>query len=83
MVAEYTVVAVLAMLVATTATGPGRAAAAPDAQAQTQAQIAGACPSVLRARAWLTCLWHQASEAAKTDQQASPTTTTRPRGGQR
>ncbi len=26
----------------------------------------------------LACLWHQASQAAKTDQQAAPTTTTRP-----
>ncbi len=80
-VAEYAVVAVLAVLVATSAAGvPQQAPAAPDtrAQAQARAEAAGACPSVLHTRAWLACLWHQASQAAKTDQQAAPTTTTRP-----
>ncbi len=75
MVAEYAVVAVVAVLVATSAGVAGQTPAAPDANAQ--AQAAGACPSVLQARAWLTCLWHQASAAAKANQQASPTTTTR------
>lgn len=79
-VAEYAVVAVLAVLVATSAAGVAQQAPpAPDTRAQARAQAAGACPSVLQARAWLTCLWHQASAAAKADQQASPTTTTRPR----
>jgi hypothetical protein len=75
---EYVVVFTLAALIATTAGAPQQAQAAPDAQAQAQAQATGACPSVLQARAWLTCLWHQASAATKADQQASPTTTTRP-----
>jgi hypothetical protein len=75
---EYVVVFALAALMATTAGAPQQAQAAPGAQAQAQAQAAGACPSVLQARAWLTCLWHQASAATKADQQASPTTTTRP-----
>jgi hypothetical protein len=79
-VAEYAVVAVLTVLVTTAAAGVAQQApAAPDARAQAQAQAAGVCPSVLQARAWLTCLWHQASEAAKANQQASTTTTTRPR----
>jgi len=78
-VAEYAVVAVLAVLVATSAAGvPQQAPAAPDTRAQARAEAAGACPSVLHTRAWLACLWHQASQAAKTDQQAAPTTTTRP-----
>jgi hypothetical protein len=79
MVAEYAVVAVLATLVATSAGVAGQTPAAPHTRAQARAQAAGACPSVLQARAWLTCLWHQASAAAKANQQASPTTTTQPR----
>jgi hypothetical protein len=63
MVAEYAVVAVLAVLVVTaasTAQGP----AALEARARAQA---------------LSCLWHQASEAAKDE--GTPSTTTTPRGG--
>ncbi len=78
MVAEYAVVAVLATLVATSAGVAQQTPAAPDANGQAQVQ-AGTCPSILQARAWLTCLWHQASAAAKANQHASPTTTTQPR----
>jgi hypothetical protein len=63
-IAEYTVVAALAVLLATTATGPGRATP------HGRAQATGACPSALQTRAWLTCLWHQANQ--------QPSTTTAP-----
>ncbi len=70
-VAEYTVVAILAALLATTgAAAPSRAPATPDARTQ-----AATCPSVLQTRAWLTCLWHQASKTGKANQ---PSTTTAP-----
>jgi peptidoglycan/LPS O-acetylase OafA/YrhL len=67
-IAEYTVVAILAALLATS--GSSRAPATPDAHTQ-----AATCPSVLQTRAWLTCLWHQASKTAKANQQPSTTTT--------
>jgi hypothetical protein len=67
-VAEYTVVAILAALLATT--GPSKAPTTPDSRTQ-----AATCPSVLQTRAWLTCLWHQASKTAKANQQPSTTTT--------
>jgi hypothetical protein len=78
MVGEYAVVFALAVLVttaATTAQSPAEIQA--RAQAQAQAQAAGACPSVVQVRAWLSCLWHQAGEAAKT----TPSTTTTPGNG--
>jgi hypothetical protein len=67
-IAEYTVVATLAVLLATTATSSGQAPATPNARAQE----AGVCPSVLQTRAWLTCLWHQASKTTKPNQRPSP-----------
>jgi hypothetical protein len=77
MLAEYAVVFTLAVLVTTTVTSAqssaeiqARAQAqAQAAQAQAQARAAGACPSVIHVRAWLSCLWHQAATA-------TPTTTT-------
>src|SRR6266540_1990591 len=71
MLAEYTVVFALAVLVTTTATtaqSPAELQARTQAQAQAQAQAraAGACPPVVHVRAWLSCLWHQASQAATT-----------------
>jgi hypothetical protein len=90
MLVEYAVVFALAVLVtiaATSANSPAELraqaqaqaqAAQVQAQAQAQARAAGACPPVIRVRAWLSCLWHQAGEATK-DQQASSTTTTQPR----
>jgi hypothetical protein len=79
-VAEYTVVAVLAALLATTAAGGDASQQAPHPNAPAQARAAAtgdACPSVLQVRAWLTCLWHQASKPAKTDQKPATTTTRR------
>jgi peptidoglycan/LPS O-acetylase OafA/YrhL len=67
MVAEYAVVAVLCVLLATAAAG-GQHAQGTTARAQ--AGPGAGCPPVLQVRAWLTCLWHQASEASKADQQA-------------
>jgi hypothetical protein len=80
MLAEYAVVFALAVLVtiaASTAQSPAEIQARAQAQAQAraaeaQARAAGACPSVVHVRAWLSCLWHQAGEAAKT----TPSTTT-------
>jgi hypothetical protein len=86
MLGEYAVVFALAVLVtiaAGTAPSPAeiQARAQAQAQAEAQARVAGACPPVLHVRAWLSCLWHQASQEAK-DQQTSPTTT-QPPGGHR
>jgi hypothetical protein len=85
-VAEYAVVFALAVLVTTAASTPQspaelQAQAQARAQAQAQARAAGACPPVVQVRAWLSCLWHQASAAA----QQAPTTTTAPgrNGGSR
>jgi hypothetical protein len=73
MVAEYAVVAALAVLLATAAsTAHSPAELQARARAQAAARAAGACPPVTQTRAWLSCLWHQASQAT-TDQ---PTTTT-------
>jgi hypothetical protein len=55
-IAEYTVVAVLAVLLAT---------ASPDHAAKAKAHDPHTCPPVIQTRAWLTCLWQQASTAAK------------------
>jgi hypothetical protein len=73
-VAEYAVVFALAVLVtiaATSAQSPAeiQAQARARAQAEAQARAAGACPPVMHVRAWVSCLWHQASQASKTDQQ--------------
>jgi hypothetical protein len=77
--AEYTVVVLLAVLLAT-ATGmqqPPPAAKQPASRAGATAKPAGdACPSIVRVRDWLTCLWHTSQEASR---RAHPTpTTTRP-----
>ena len=87
MLAEYAVVFALAVLVTTTVTTAqspaeiqARAEAQAQAQAEARARAAGACPSVVKVRAWLSCLWHQASQEAK-DQRASATT--QPPGGHR
>jgi hypothetical protein len=73
MVAEYAVVATLAVLLATAAsTAPSPAEPEAKARAQAAARAAGACPPVIQVRAWLSCLWHQAANA---DQ---PPTTTMP-----
>jgi peptidoglycan/LPS O-acetylase OafA/YrhL len=55
-VAEYAVVAALAVLLAT---------AAPHPTAR-PAHGAG-CPPVVQVRAWVSCLWQQASQAAKSN----------------
>ncbi len=81
MLAEYAVVFALAVLVtiaATTANSPAEIQArahaqAQAAQAEARARAAGACPPVVQVRAWLSCLWHQASDAAKAS--GPPTTT--------
>jgi hypothetical protein len=69
--AEYAVVATLAVLLTTTTatTGHGRASAAPNGRAP-----AAACPSVVQTRAWLACLWHQASKPTNPNPHPSPTT---------
>jgi hypothetical protein len=82
MLAEYAVVFALAVLVtvaATSAQSPAeiQARARAQAEAEAQARAAGACPPVVQVRAWLSCLWHQASDAAKASEQ--PTTTTQGR----
>jgi hypothetical protein len=76
MLAEYAVVFALAVLVtlaATTANSPVeiQARAQAQAHAEAQARAAGACPPVVQVRAWLSCLWDQAS--------GPPTTTTQGR----
>jgi hypothetical protein len=58
MVVEYAVVAALAVLLAT---------AAPDHAARAHAHDPNACPPVIQARAWLECIAHQASAAAKSN----------------
>jgi hypothetical protein len=68
-VAEYAVVAVLCVLLATTTAAAG-GQHAQGTTAKAQAGPGAGCPPVLQVRAWLTCLWHQASEASKADQQA-------------
>jgi hypothetical protein len=77
-VAEYAVVFALAVLVTTAATAANSPAEiqAAQAQAEAQARAAGACPPVVHVRAWLSCLWHQASQAATT----TPPTTTPSKG---
>jgi hypothetical protein len=66
-VAEYVVVAVLAVLLATA--GAGTHQQQPAHQSAQAGTAAGdVCPEVLHVRAWLACLWHQASKA---DQQPS------------
>jgi hypothetical protein len=82
MLAEYAVVFALAVLVtiaASSAQSPAEIQARTQAQAQAEAQAraAGACPPVLHVRAWLSCLWHQAGDAAKAS--GRPTTTTQGR----
>jgi hypothetical protein len=80
-IAEYAVVLTLAVLIATTPAGGASGASghqgASDAKATAKAATAtggaAACPSVAHARLWLTCLWHQASEATKTAQQTTQT----------
>jgi hypothetical protein len=81
-IAEYAVVLVLAVLLATTPAGGGAGGAsghqgAGDAKANAKTATAtggAACPSVAHARLWLACLWHQASEATKPAQQTTKTT---------
>jgi hypothetical protein len=70
-IAEYAVVLTLAALMATTPTAGGASGhqGASDAKAKANAAAGAACPSVAHARLWLTCLWHQASDATKTTQQ--------------
>jgi hypothetical protein len=79
MLAEYAVVFALAVLVTTAATSAQspaeiQARAQARAQAEAQARAAGACPPVMQMRAWLSCLWHQASDASKASGQATTTT---------
>jgi peptidoglycan/LPS O-acetylase OafA/YrhL len=57
-IAEYTVVATLAVLLVT---------ASPDQAAKARAHDSHACPPIVQTRAWLTCLWQQASAAAKSN----------------
>jgi hypothetical protein len=80
--AEYLVVALLAVLLVTAAgmqhtPAPAPAAKHPAARPGT-AKIAGAaCPSVVQARDWLACLWHAGQQAGRRSH--PPTTTTTPR----
>jgi hypothetical protein len=77
MLAEYAVVAALAVLLTTAAsTTQSPAQLEARARAQAAARAAGACPPVIQTRAWLSCLWRQAANA---DQ--PPTTTTTPGNG--
>jgi flavin reductase (DIM6/NTAB) family NADH-FMN oxidoreductase RutF len=57
-IAEFAVVATLAVLLAT---------ASPDHAAGPRAHDPNACPSVVQARAWLECIGHQAAAAAKSN----------------
>jgi hypothetical protein len=57
-IAEFAVVATLAVLLAT---------ATPDHTAKVHAHDPNACPPVVQARAWLECIAHQASAAAKSN----------------
>jgi hypothetical protein len=72
MLAEYAVVAVLCVLLTTTA-GVTDKQHTSDAGAKAEAALGPGCPPVAQVRAWLTCLWHQATEAskAKADHQSS------------
>jgi hypothetical protein len=77
-VAEYLVVALLAVLLAT-ATGiqPARAPAKhPPSHAGATAKTAvDACPSIVHVRDWLTCLWNASQKAQR---RSHPATTTKP-----
>jgi hypothetical protein len=80
-IAEYVVVALLAVLLIT-ATGmhqtPAPAAKHPPSRAGAEAKIAGdACPSIVQVRAWLACLWQAGQHAAR---HSHPPTTTKPKG---
>jgi hypothetical protein len=79
--AEYLVVALLAVLLVTAAGmrhTPAAAAKQPAARPSTAAKIAGdACPSVVQVRDWLACLWHAGQQAGRRSH--PPTTTTTPR----
>jgi flavin reductase (DIM6/NTAB) family NADH-FMN oxidoreductase RutF len=55
-IAEYAVVAALAILLATST---------PDHAARAHAHDPNACPPVIQTRAWLQCIAHQASAATK------------------
>jgi hypothetical protein len=57
-IAEFAVVATLAVLLAT---------ATPDHTARARAADPNACPPVAQARAWIGCLWQQAAAAAKSN----------------
>jgi len=54
-IAEYAVVAALAVLLATSS---------PDHAARAHARDPSGCPPVIQTRAWLECIAHQASTAA-------------------
>jgi hypothetical protein len=77
--AEYTVVVLLAVLLAT-ATGMQQTPAPanqPASRAGTAAKAAGdACPSIVQVRDWLACLWHTSQQASR--RAHSTPTTTRP-----
>ncbi len=81
--AEYLVVALLAVLLAT-AVGmqqtPAPAAKHPSSHAGATTKTAGdACPSIVQVRDWLACLWHAGQEAQHRNHPPTTTTTT-PRG---
>jgi hypothetical protein len=75
-VAEYVVVALLAVLLVTTAgtQAPSAPAHRPASRAGVAARAADTCPSIVQVRAWLACLWQVGQEAARP---SGPTTTLR------
>ncbi len=79
--AEYAVVALLAVLLATAVAGELRPAANQPAGRPTTAATtaAGACPSPAQVPAWLACIWRQAAQKAD-DLRPPSTTTPTPKG---
>jgi len=78
--AEYAVVALLAVLLATTAAAGVQLPAAkqPAGRPTTAATTAaGPCPSPVQVRAWLACIWRQAAQQAGNRR---PPPTTKPKG---
>jgi hypothetical protein len=77
--AEYAVVALLAMLLvtATSAQQPPAPAKHPASRAGAAARAANACPSMVELRSWLACLWNAGQQAAR----SHPPTTTKPKRG--
>ena len=79
--AEYLVVALLAVLLVTATTiQPTQAPAPakhPPSRAGSHMRAVDACPSIVHVRDWLACLWNASQDAAR---RSHPPTTAKPKG---